>query len=206
VGQEDAMVAELHLAPATEVQRRLFTIEEYDRLHEAGILTEDDRVEFLDGELIVMSTVGGRHSGSIVRLDRRLQRLIDPELLIGVQIPLRIAGRAEFRPDLMVYRGSGLSNETPDAAQVLLVIEVADSSRTYDRNVKLPRYAGANIPEMWLLDLVEDRIERHSEPREGGYGRVERFGRGETLVSVVVPGLALDVDSLLGPQESGAPQ
>lgn len=195
------MIAEVQHQPLTDVRRRLFTLEEFTRLWEAGILAEGERVEFLDGELIAMSTIGGRHVRTINRLDKAIQRLDDPGLEISVQNPLQIAGRASFLPDLVVLRPHAASNDVPNAAEALLAVEVADSSRNYDRNVKLPRYAEAGIPEAWLCDLVAERIERHTEPSADGYRQIVWAGRGETLTSAVLPGLTLDVDTILGPPE-----
>ena len=183
---------------AAVLQRRLLNLHEFDLMKEAGIFTEDDRVELFDGELLAMSTVGGRHTGCITRCDRQLQRGIDSALLISVQNPLRIGGRTEFMPDLIVYRGEEASNEVPLAAQVLVVMEVADSSRNYDRTIKAPRYAEAGIPEMILVDLVDDRLIGYSEPRADGYRRIFVAGRGEQLPSAVLSGFVLDVDTILG--------
>lgn len=185
---------------AFALQRRLLSLREFDLMKEAGIFTEDDRVELLDGELLAMSTVGGRHTGCIVRCDRQLQRGIDPTLLISVQNPLRIGGQTEFMPDLIVYRGDETSNDIPLAEQVLVAIEVSDSSRNYDRAIKVPRYAAAGIPEMVLVDLVEDRIIGYSEPRADGYRRIVVAGRGERLPSVILPNFVFAVDTILGPQ------
>lgn len=184
-----------------ESHRRRLTLDEFDLMKATGVFAENERVEFLDGELITMSTVGGRHTGCIIRCDRHLQRSIDPALLVSVQNPLRIDGQAEFVPDLLVYRGDENSNEVPQAEQVLLVIEVADSSRNYDRAVKVPRFAAAGIPEVILIDLVDDRLISYSDPREDGYRRIFMAGRGEQLPSAAIPGLVFDVDTLLGLKE-----
>lgn len=188
-------------ATTVEVERYRFSMDEFDRLHEVGILAEDDRVEFLDGELIAMSKVSGRHTGCIIRLDRAIQRVSDEEILISVQNPLRLNDRADFLPDLVVFRGAAESNDSPSAERVLMVIEVADSSLYHDRNEKFPRYAAAGIPEAWLIDLTLDRIERHTEPRDGGYRQIIWAQRGESLTSTVLPELTLEVDAVLGPPE-----
>lgn len=186
---------------APELEASLLTFEEFDRIKAARVFGENKRVELLDGVLLKMSTVGGRHTGCIIRCDRQLQRVIDPTLLISVQNALRMGGRTEFMPDLAVYRGDENSNEIPRGEQVLLLIEVADSSRNYDRAIKVPRYAAAGIPETILVDLVEDRLIGYSEPREDGYRRILLAGRGEQLVSTSLPGPIFDVDQLLGPKE-----
>lgn len=115
-----------------------------------------------------------------------------------MQNPLRIGERTEFLPDLIVYRGDEASNDVPRAEQALVVIEVADSSRNYDRTIKCPRYAAAGIPEVILIDLVDDRIIGYAEPREDGYRRILVAGRGELLPSMILPGFVFDVDTILG--------
>ncbi len=192
------MAASAHRQTAFVLERRLLSLHEFDLMKEAGIFTEDDRIELLDGELLAMRAASGRHSGCIVRCDRQLQRGVDPILLVSVQNPLRIGGRTEFVPDLIVYRGDEMSNDIPLAEQVLVVIEVADSSRNYDRAIKAARYAGAGIPELILVDLVDDRMIGYSEPRMDGYRRTLVAGRGERLPSAILPGFVFDVDTILG--------
>ncbi len=184
---------------STELQPRLWSLDEFDRLKEVGIFTEDDRIELLDGVLLTMSTVGGRHVRVINRLAGAIQRLNDANIEISVQNPLRIGERAEFLPDIAILRAAPESNVVPTADEALLVVEVADSSRNYDRATKMPRYAAAGIPEALLVDLVEDRIIRYSDPRGDGYRQITLAGRGEQLPSAILPGLILDVDTILGP-------
>ncbi|HEY8600152.1 MAG TPA: Uma2 family endonuclease [Thermomicrobiales bacterium] len=187
---------------SAELQPRLLTLDEFDRMKESGIFAEKERVELLDGVVITMSTVGGRHVRVINRIAGAIQRLNDANLEISVQNPLRIGERAEFLPDIAVLRAAPESNAVPTADEALLVIEVADSSRNYDRATKLPRYAAAGIPEALLIDLVEDRIIRYSGPRSDGYRQITLAGRGEQLPSAILPGLILDVDTILGPAAS----
>lgn len=184
---------------STELQPRLWSLDEFDRLKEVGIFTEDDRIELLDGVLLTMSTVGGRHVRVINRLAGAIQRLNDANIEISVQNPLRIGERAEFLPDIAILRAAPESNVVPTADEALLVVEVADSSRNYDRATKMPRYAAAGIPEALLVDLLEDRIIRYSDPRGDGYRQITLAGRGEQLPSAILPGLILDVDTILGP-------
>jgi Uma2 family endonuclease len=182
-------------------ERYLFTMEEFDRLFETGIFTEEDRIEFVDGELFRMSSVSGDHLWSVARLDRAIQRLIPDNLIVHVQNPIRIANRASFLPDIAVVRIPERGQEVPSAELVLLVVEVSKSSRTYDENTKLPLYAAAGIPEAWICDLVDDRIERYTEPRDGKYQRVDVAERGEQIASTVLPLLIVDVEVILGPRE-----
>lgn len=185
-----------------ETERRLFTIEEFDRLFEVGFFTEDDRVEFIDGEVIWMSSIGGRHVGTIMRLDRVTQRVVSDQFAISVQNPIRIGDRASFLPDLVILRTAEIANVVPPADLVLIVFEVSESSLHYDRNTKLPAYATAGIPEAWICDLDGNRIERHSEPRDGMYQHLAVAGRGEQIASTVLPELSYDVATILGPLDT----
>jgi Uma2 family endonuclease len=200
-------MAQTALSPAQttlplDIVRRRFTVDDYDLMAEAGILHEDDRVELIDGEIVQMAAIGLRHMPSVDETNHRLVRpLPTDEMRVSVQNPIRLGRRDEPQPDLMVYRkradrvGARLS-----PSDVLLIIEVSDSTRTYDRTIKLPRYAAAGIPEAWLIDLVDDRVERHSEPSADGYRRVDIVLRGEMLVSAVLPALALPMDAIIPPR------
>ena len=180
-------------------ERYLFTIDEFDRMYEVGIFTEDDRIEFVDGELTRMSSVGGRHVNVIVRATGYFIILGDTAIRVSIQNPLRIQGRASFLPDLAVLRAAPDAINVPNADEVLLVIEVSSSSLRYDRDTKLPRYAAANIPETWIFNLVDDQIERHTDPRDGSYQQIEVARRGEQLASITLPALTFNVADLLGP-------
>jgi len=183
---------------AVPIARRRFTVEDYHRMAEAGILGEDDRVELIAGEIVEMSPVGGRHVEAVSRFTRLLSRQVGDGMLVNVQSPIRLTNDGEPEPDLAVVRDRAYGGELPTAADVLLVIEVADTSLAYDRNVKLPLYAAAGIPEAWLYDVGAAAIERHSEPRNGRYRLVALAGRGESLTSTVLPAVTLSVDDILG--------
>jgi Uma2 family endonuclease len=183
----------------TELQPRLWSLKEFDLMKQSGIFAADERVELLDGVLLTMSTVGGRHVRVLNRLAGAIQRLNDAKIEISVQNPLRIGERAEFLPDIAILRAAPESNAIPTAAEALLVVEVTDSSRNYDRTTKIPRYAAAGIPEALLVDLVEGRIIRYADPRSDGYRQITLAGRGEQLPSAILPSLILDVDTILGP-------
>jgi Uma2 family endonuclease len=185
-----------------DVDRYRFTVDDYDRMAEAGILHEDMRVELIDGEIVQMAAIGLRHMTSVDETNHLLVPLLpSKDLRVSVQNPIRLGRRDEPQPDLMVYRkradrvGARL---TP--ADVLLVIEVSDTTRAYDRSTKLPRYAAAGIPEAWLIDLVDDRVERHTEPSAEGYRRVDIVLRGEMLVSAMLPVLAIPVEAIIPPR------
>src|SRR5207248_8724175 len=147
------------------VVRYRFTVEDYHRMAEAGILGEDDRVELIAGEVVEMGPVGPVHVACVALLNTLLATQIGPDVLISVQSPIRLPDNTEPQPDLALLRRRVYRAALPGPADALLVIEVADTSRDYDRTIKLPRYAAAGIPESWLLDLVARRLERQSDPR-----------------------------------------
>ena len=190
-----ATMASAH--PLVGVRRRRFTVEDYHRMGEVGILTEDDRVELIGGAIVEMSPIRDPHVRAINLLNEFLVvRLAGGEVTVSIQNPIRLSDDTEPQPDLAVLRGRGRG--VADAADVLLVIEVADTSRRYDRNVKLPLYAAAGIPEAWLVDLVARTIERHTEPHNGRYRQITIAGRGESLASTVLPAVILPVDAVVG--------
>lgn len=178
--------------------RRRFTTAEYERMAATGILREDDRIELIAGEIIQMNPIGGRHIQSVNRLTRLLSHIAGEQALVSVQNPIRLSDNSEPQPDLALLRDRDYVTEIPAAADVLLTIEVADSSLAYDRGQKLPLYAAAGIPEAWLVDLIAGSIERHTEPRTDGYRLIARASRGESLASTVMPTLILAVDTILG--------
>ncbi len=182
----------------TQITRRRFTVHDYHRMAEAGILHEDDRVELIGGEIVEMSPIGGRHAACVREINRLLSRQVDDELRVDVQSPVRLNEQEEPQPDLAVIRARDYRNSLPTPEDMLLLIEVADTSLSSDRDVKLPLYARSGIAEVWLVDLNAEVIERHTEPSENGYRLVRRAGRGEKLESVALSTLNLSVNAVLG--------
>jgi Uma2 family endonuclease len=184
---------------AVEVSKRLFNVAEYYRMADAGILSEDDRVELIEGEIVEMSPIGVRHQACVDRLTRLLHLRVGRIAIIRVQGPIRLGEYSEPQPDLALLRlrNDHYTQGHPMPADVLLVIEVAETTREYDRNVKIPLYAQAGIPEAWLVDIPEGVIYVYWQPSQGAYQQVRRFQRGETLTSPTLPRLTLNVDDIL---------
>lgn len=186
------------------VERRRFTVEEYHKMAEAGILHEDDRLELIGGEIIEMSPIGDRHVECVIRLSRLLSRwliLEGPSDLAGgavsVQNPVRLGEGYEPQPDLVLLGDREGRTGTPRPEDVLLLIEVSDTTLRYDREVKLPLYARSSIPEVWIVDLAGGVVERHNAPSQGGYRRTEKARQGETLESETLHGFVLQADTVL---------
>ncbi len=166
---------------------------------EVGILREDERVELIEGEIVQMNPIGGRHVRCVNELNWLLgQQIHDGGLRVSIQNPIRLNGGLEPQPDLAVIRAGGSAGSLPGPEDVLLVIEVSDTTLGYDRSVKLPLYARAGIREAWIVDLQGEAVERHNDHSEDGYRRMEWAGRGRTLASEVLPNLTLEANAVLG--------
>lgn len=179
---------------------RRFTVDEYHRMAEVGILHEDDRVELIGGEIVEMSPIGGRHAKCVTELTRVLVSLVGDDVRVSPQNPVKLDQDEEPQPDVAVLRAGERyrAGALPAPEDVLVLIEVADTSLAYDREDKLPLYARFEIAEVWIVDLNANIIERYTEPSENGYRLVRRAGRGEALESAVLPALVVPVDLALG--------
>lgn len=182
------------------VTRRRFTATQYDQMAGAGILTEDDRVELIDGEIFEMTPIGRRHAAAVKRLNRALSRTIGDGAQIGIQDPVRLDENNEPQPDvtLLVDRADFYASDHPTPRDVLLLIEVSDATLEFDRGVKIPLYARAGISEVWLVDLSEDVILVHRDPFLGGYRTVRIARRGEWISPLAFPGREIAVSDILG--------
>ena len=138
-----------------ETTKKLFTVDEYYRMAEAGILGAEDRVELIDGEIIQMSAIGHRHLGCVNRANTLFIESFGRRAVVSPQNPILLSIWTEPQPDLVVLksRKDFYASKKPEPADALLVVEVADTSLSYDRDVKLPRYAAAGVPEVWIEDL-----------------------------------------------------
>ena len=151
-------------------KRRLFTVEEYCTMADAGILSEDERVELLDGEIVVMPPIGEPHEDSTDRLNGDLSYVLRGRARVRVQNSVRLDDYGLPEPDIAVVRlRDDYHRDRPTAADVLLLVEVADTSLEFDREVKLARYAAAGIPEVWIANLRARQVEAHSDPVDGSY-------------------------------------
>jgi Uma2 family endonuclease len=180
-----------------DIERHRFTVEEYHRMAEAGLLSEDDRVELIAGEIVEKTPIGWRHANCVNDLNMLLARFAQSCYVVSVQNPLTISEHSEPQPDLVLLKRRP-RGRLPDPNDVALVIEVSDTTLAYDRDVKLPRYSQAGVPEVWIVDLVARRVESHSAPSAEGYRVSREFGSGEQARSGSVEGLSLQVDEILG--------
>ena len=185
---------------SVQLIRHRFTVDEYHEMARAGALAEDARVELIEGEIVDMTPIGFRHAATVDLLTRWLVQGCGNRAVVRVQGPIRLSAHSEPQPDLAVLKPRDDFYRTTAAApdDILLLVEVGDSSLPYDRTIKLPLYARAGIREAWLVDLVRDRVEVFSDPGPDGYRRSETRERGAALVPGAFPDLSLPVDALLG--------
>ena len=181
-----------------------FTVEDYHRMAEAGILHEDSRVELIRGRIVDMAPVGAPHIVAVNRLNRLLGRAVGESGVVSIQNPVRLDDGSEPQPDVAVLRPGAdeVGAGTPSAADVLLLVEVADSTLRDDRNEKAPLYAAGGIPEYWIVNLVENTVEVHRQPAAGRYRELKTVGPGGVLDFSALPGAALAVSDLLGSQQT----
>src|ERR1041385_6273192 len=185
---------------AMPLTARRFTVDQYDRMGRAGVFHEDDRVELLDGLIIEMSPIGPGHAGCVMALTGLLTPLDAGRALVSVQNPVRLGGHSEPQPDvaLLALRADAYRRAHAQPEDVLLVIEVADASLEHDREIKVPLYAAAGVPEVWLVNLTDDAVTLYRDPVGGRYATVRTAGRGETVTSLRLPGVTLRVEDILG--------
>jgi Uma2 family endonuclease len=184
----------------TQLRRHLFSVAAFHRMAEAGILGEDDRVELIAGEIVEMAPVGVRHAGCVRRLNRLLSSGVGNEAIVDIQNPLRLGQHSEPQPDAMLlrFRPDLYAGSHPGPEDVLLVVEVGETPVENDREVKLPLYAEAGAPEVWLVDLGAERVEVYRRPASGGYRDRRVARRGESLSPMALPSLSMAVDTILG--------
>lgn len=184
---------------ATETPYR-FTVDDFHKLGSAGIFGERDRVELLDGEIIIMSPIGIRHAKVVSRLNRLLNRVYSDRCIVDCQSPFILDGTSEPQPDIsLVDLRAEQSATLPGPADIFLIIEVAESSLGYDRGRKLQRYAANGIREVWIVNLINRLVEIYREPVGEAYRVRVEARSGETLAPVAFPETTVAVDDILPP-------
>jgi Uma2 family endonuclease len=173
---------------APPVERYRWTVALYHQMIETGILGEDERIELIKGELATMSPIGAEHSGTLKKLTEMLFEQLRRRAVISVQDPLQVDDYSEPEPDLALLapRRDFYKRALPRPADVLLVIEVADSSLAYDRTIKMALYAGAGIAEAWIVNLIDRWIEVYRDPSSAGYTTLLKILPGKSVAPLVV--------------------
>lgn len=181
-----------------DLPRRLFTRSEYYALAWVGILSPDERLELVEGQIFHKSPYSPRHATCVRRLASAFLRPADGKYTVGVVSPLVLDDLSETRPDLtlLLERGDFYSRSHPTPRDVRLLIEVADTTIELDRTLKIPLYAKNGIPEVWLVDLTRNTLEAHREPSGSAYQDVRQLRAGDRVSPQAFPELELDVGDL----------
>ena len=184
---------------AIQISKRLFTVHDYHRMVGAGILSEGDRVELIRGEVVAMSPIGPRHGAAVLRANRALGRLVGDRAIVGVQGSVRLDEYDEPQPDLYLLRPKKdfYASGHAGPADILLLVEVADSSLEYDQEVKMGLYAETGVPEYWIADIRNDCVICYADRAKTTYRQIQTFQRGATLVPELLPECPIPVDALL---------
>lgn len=180
--------------------RRRLTSDEFDQMAKAGILHEDDHIELLNGELFQIAAMNEPHISCIMRLTRWFVRSVDDRALVAVQCAIRLSEFSEPEPDIVLarFREDFYLSGRPRPEDILLIIEVADTSLLHDRDVKLPLYAAAGIPETWIADLRARRVTSYRDPSPDGYRQVTAHTRRAVLSPLAFPDLQLRWEDIFG--------
>jgi Uma2 family endonuclease len=185
------------MAVEIELPRRLFTVEEYHRMAAAGIFHPDERVELIEGEIVQMSPIGPRHAGCVINANRLFITRLGERVVVSPQNPVVIQPRSEPQPDLLLLRPRAISysHEHPTPEDVLLAVEVADTTVRFDRLVKARLYARAGIAEFWLLLAMDGAVEVYRGPGADGYASVTLLGPSQTVSPLAFPDVGFAVAS-----------
>ncbi|MBI4338509.1 MAG: Uma2 family endonuclease [Chloroflexi bacterium] len=184
---------------AVQLQRRAFTVDDYHKMVEAGILTEDDRVELICGEIIEMAPIGSRHAACVKGLNHLFATQLGGRVVIGIQDPIQASEHSEPQPDVSILRprSDRYVSAHPTPADIFLLLEVSDSTLAYDRDIKLLLYARASVPEVWLLDLAARRVEAYRSPSPNGYLEIRHAYSGDALTPAAFPEVSFAIDDML---------
>lgn len=191
---------------ATEPTRRLFTVDEYYRMAEAGVFAPDEHVELIEGEIFRMCAIGSRHAACVCGLNEMCFDRFRGLVHVRVQNPVRLHNRSEPEPDIALLRPrpDRYAGRHPGPGDVFLIVEVADTSINYDVHTKLPMYARSEIPEVWVVDLNRRVLTAHRDPTPEGYRTALPLRAGDQVAPLAFPDRPLSVAAILGEPEPAA--
>jgi Uma2 family endonuclease len=181
--------------------KRPLTVEQFNRMIASGIIPENDRVELVDGDIVEMAPIGVRHASYVSRVVDVLHGVVPAEMMVWVQNPVELSPLTRVEPDVTLVRRRAdyYVSRLPRPEDILLVVEVADTSLEADRAVKIPAYAKASVPEAWLVDAATNRIEVFRTPSAEGYRERRVVAPGDELSLVALPGIPFSSRTIIGP-------
>ena len=180
---------------------RLWTVEEYHQMAEAGIFHPEERVELIAGQIIRMSAKGTAHTATVRRTAKVLRNLLENQAEIYTQDPIQLDDFSEPEPDVAVVRLDPLdyADHHPTPSEVYLIIEVADSSFKYDRETKAKVYSKSGIADYWVLDVIDRKLHVFREPTQEGYQSEVIFSEGASVSALQFPDVAIALQAMLPP-------
>jgi Uma2 family endonuclease len=183
-----------------EISRRRFTVDDYHRMVDAGILCENDRVELIDGEVVAMTPVGPRHNACVDRANKAFLIAVGDTAIIRTQGSVRLNDFTEPEPDIVLLRPRAdfYGSAHPGPPDILLIVEIAESSLSYDVSVKARLYAETGVSEYWLADLGNGVLRCYADPAHDGYRKMREFHRGARVTPWLLPNVLLRVEDLIG--------
>jgi hypothetical protein len=185
--------------PGEHALRRLFSVDEFHHMAQRGIFQESDRLELIKGEIITMSPISARHAHSVRQLIRIFNQSFSDRAILDVQNPVVLGEHSEPQPDAMLLKTrADLYKSHPTPEDVLLLVEVADSSLAYDRDVKGPLYARAGVLELWIVNVVDARLEVYRDPTPQGYRTRRWLWPGDAIAPFAFPDTLCQVEDILG--------
>jgi Uma2 family endonuclease len=180
-------------------QKHLTDIAEWHRMGEAGIFPPEARLELIDGEILTMAPIGFNHAGHLRRINTMFTFLVADNALVSIQSPVQLGDLSEPEPDFALLRPEPnfYSTRHPNAADVLLLVEVSDTTLRFDRSQKLRLYATHNIPEYWIVNLIDKCLEVYRQPQDGDYLHKAVLGKTDSLNLVTLPDVRIEVSAIL---------
>lgn len=181
-------------------QRKIFTVDDYHRMIDAGVFVGDADFELIEGEIVKKMTQGDLHIACVNRLTRIFSRLCGDDVILSIQNAVVIGGISEPEPDvtLLRFREDFYAAGKATAADVLLLVEVSDTTVRYDREVKIPLYAAAGVAEVWLVNLPRRILEVYTQAAGGKYKVVRKYEKKETVSPKFWPEIKIKVSDIFG--------
>jgi Uma2 family endonuclease len=191
---------DLRMSTDTEIiSRKLFTVDEFQKICDMDIFPPDSRFELIRGEIVEMPNPTRRHSGRVNKLTRVFTSKLGETVIVCIQNGMFVDEMSEPKPDVVIAKPLPelFGPFEPDPGDVLLLVEISDTSLRYDTRIKVPLYAQAGIPEYWILNIPDDLLEVRSDPAGGEYRRSEVYKRGQTITAQMLPGITFTIDEIL---------
>jgi Uma2 family endonuclease len=188
------------LQDSFQLERKRFTVTEFQRMVETGILEEGSPYELLNGEIIHMATIGSKHAAKVNRISAHLHQTVEKTYIVRIQNPIELGAFSQPEPDIAILRWQDDFYESghPTAQDIYLLIEVSDTTLDYDRTTKLPIYAESGIAEYWIVNLPDNQIEVYRNPSGKVYQSIQTFTKDQTLTIELLPEITIAVDDILG--------